>query len=270
MDFLKGRINPFTQESIEDPNRVYGQPSDIYGGSSEEIDSIVNKFTPNFMRGNYEGSSEESPEAIQGLLDAITPKSEQKTSILSGAVIPDNELSDPMLKDYKEHLEFEKLQNEGLLTDKMLYGTNNMVTDRPDVLPPVGETFGSVDDYGNVESLPNTGTTNQTQPINVGQTSSSPSWVPDDLAEQSNQALGNMETNRDSMLNLVQNPQISPLNATQMDTQFGQGFSGLEDDFRMAFRETGGAKLPNKYSTNPEVLEFLENQGINPGDIIWE
>ena len=272
MNFLKGRINPFTQESIEDPNRVYEQPSGAYDGSSQEMDSIVNKFTPNFMRGNYEGSSEETPGAVQGLLNAIGTNKPQKTSILSGAVIPDNGQSNSMLERYQEILEEQKLQDTGFMSDEMLYGPNNMVTDRPGVSPPVGETFGSVDDYGNVESLPGMGTTNQTQPTNVGQDymSSGPDFLPANMMDQRNQALGNMGATKDSMLGLIQNQQPSPINANQMDTQFGKGFSNLQPDFRMAFRNTGGAKLPNKYSTDPKVLEFLENKGIKPWDIIWE
>ena len=63
---------------------------------------------------------------------------------------------------------------------------------------------------------------------------------------------------------------LRPTNAKQMDSFFGQGFSDLQPDFRLAFRKTAGRKLPNKYSTDPKVLEYLKSKGINPEDVIWE
>lgn len=63
---------------------------------------------------------------------------------------------------------------------------------------------------------------------------------------------------------------LRPTNAKQIDSFFGQGFSDLQPDFRLAFRKTAGRKLPNKYSTDPKVLEYLNSKGINPEDVIWE
>jgi len=102
------------------------------------------------------------------------------------------------------------------------------------------------------------------------------------INENRDNVLGNMTTNRDSILSLAQTNEDKYLQqsqdqkdnpiatgAKQMDAEFGEGFSNLKPDFRMAFKKSKGRSLPNKYSTNPEVLEYLESQGINPWDVQW-
>ena len=62
-NFLKGRQNPFTQESIEDPNRVYEQPT------PDEWQGIPKGELPT----DYEGYSEELPGVSEEVItDSIT------------------------------------------------------------------------------------------------------------------------------------------------------------------------------------------------------
>jgi len=71
-NLLKGLQNPFTQESIEDPNR-------IYGGSNYEVDSV-----------NYK-----NPEATQALINSISPEgvSEEIPKALDEMYAPEQVIS---------------------------------------------------------------------------------------------------------------------------------------------------------------------------------
>lgn len=267
MNFLKGRINPFTQESIEDPNRVYGQPSDAYGGRLPKDVPMDERVSVEVPGVSYEEPNMDrlgqvpTHEARYGLLDAIARDDINPLTnftFFGERTMP----SKQMLEGYQDYLKTQKLQDEGLISDEMLYGPNNMVTGQNNISQePTGAAAGG--EYGSYNK--EAGTYEYAVPggpmttYNIGE---GPGAI--------NQTQQDNEANADSMLGLIQNQQPSPINANQMDTQFGKGFSNLQPDFRMAFRNTGGAKLPNKYSTDPKVLEFLENQGINPWDVIWE
>ena len=59
------------------------------------------------------------------------------------------------------------------------------------------------------------------------------------------------------------------MNAQQMDDKYGVGFSKTPPPFRMAYKNSVGKRMPIEFKNDPEVVKFLQSNGINPDNVIW-